>query len=572
MRKKRILWLNEASFLHTGYSVYGNEVMQRLHKTGKYELAELGAYGHPAPLDHEVAGFIKNYGPPNMFDIPWRYYGNLPLDIQQEYNEYHSVPTNQFGEWRFERTCLDFKPDIVVDIRDWWMMEFAERSPYRPYFHWTIMPTVDSEPQQEQWLSTFLNADSVLAYSEYGRDVLNKETNNKIKFIDIASPGANLQAYYPIADKDQHKDNFGLDKSINILGTVMRNQPRKLYPDLLEAFSLFIDKYPELSKKTYLYIHTSYPDNGWDIPMFLRRTNLSNKVLFTYKCEACGYVFPSFFQDSKAICRRCNNNAAHLPNTRNGLSDQEMASLFNLFDIYVQYSVCEGFGMPQVEAASCGVPIMAVNYSAMESILKNLGGIPINIDRMFWDAGTSCSRALPDNEDFVNKLAEFLSKPKSIKQKIGRDHWLKVQKYYNYDNVAKIWDKHFDTINITEEGKWKSPPKLHDPNTNIPPNLNNEQFIKWCIANIWGEPEHLSSYTAMKMLRDLNYGEAIRGTGDILFNEASYMGSTQKYQRFTHQDAIGNFIKMAEKRNYFEKLRVGMIQEPKPEFIKRVKI
>lgn len=572
MRKKRILWLNEASFLHTGYAVYGKEVLKRLHDTNKYELAELGCYGHPAPLENEISNFIRDVGSASMFDIPWRYYGNLPLNIQKEMDEYASIPTNQFGEWRFERTCLDFKPDIVVDIRDWWMLEFVERSPYRPYFHWTIMPTVDSAPQQEQWLNTFMNADSVMTYSEYGRDILKQESNNKIKFVDVASPGANLSIFHPYPDKSQHKESFGFDsKSTNIVGTVMRNQARKLYPDLFEAFADFLERYPNIGNKTYLYIHTSYPDNGWDIPMFLRKTNLSNKVLFTYKCNACGYVFPSFFQDARAVCRRCSSPSAQLPNTRNGLTDQEMASIFNLFDIYVQYATCEGFGMPQVEAAACGVPVMATNYSAMESIVNNLGGIPINVQRMYWDSGTSCSRALPDNNDFVQKLADFLSKPSSIRQKIGRDHWAKTNKLYNYDRVSKIWEKHFDSIDITEEGKWSSPPRIHDPVYNIPEGLNNEQFIKWCISNIWGEPDHMNSYTAMRMLRDLNYGEAIRGTGDVFFNEASYLSVNNKYAPFRHQDAAQNFTRLAEKRNYYERLRMGIIKEPKPEFIKRVK-
>lgn len=569
MRKKKILWVNEASFLNTGYSVYGREVLKRLYDTDKYEIAELGSYGHPAPLDHELGGFIHDFGPPQMLDIPWRYYGNLPLNIKQEMEEYGAIPTHQFGEWRFEHTCLDFKPDIVVDIRDWWMMEFEERSPYRPYFHWTIMPTVDSAPQQEQWLSTYLNADGVFAYSEYGRDVLLSETNNKIKFIDVASPGANLKILHPFPDKAKHKDNLGLLPDNLIIGTVMRNQARKLYPDLLEAFSLFLQKNPELGVKTYLYLHTSYPDNGWDIPMFLRRTNLTNKVLFTYMCDHCGHVFPSFFQDAKAVCRRCGASDAHMPNTRKGLSDHEMKLIYNLFDVYVQYSVCEGFGMPQVEAAACGVPVMAVDYSAMESIVDNLNATPIKVDRMFWDSGTHCSRALPDNEDFAKKLADLLNKPSTVRNKIGRDQWLKVQKLYNYDRIAKIWEKYFDSLEL--ENKWELPPRLHQPNLNIPRGLTNEEFIRYCIINIWGEPERVNSYMGSRILRDLNYGEAIKGTGDVFFNEASYLSHNQRFQKFTHDDAIQSFIRLAQKRNYYEQLRMGMIKEPMPEFIKRVK-
>lgn len=44
MTKKRILVDNEASFLATGYSNYGRELLTRLHNTGEYEVFELGSY------------------------------------------------------------------------------------------------------------------------------------------------------------------------------------------------------------------------------------------------------------------------------------------------------------------------------------------------------------------------------------------------------------------------------------------------------------------------------------------------------------------------------------------------
>jgi WD40 repeat protein len=46
---------------------------------------------------------------------------------EEIHKQYQSMPTAQFGELAFEPTCLDFKPDIVCDIRDFWMMDFAER-------------------------------------------------------------------------------------------------------------------------------------------------------------------------------------------------------------------------------------------------------------------------------------------------------------------------------------------------------------------------------------------------------------------------------------------------------------
>ena len=45
MRKKRILFCSEATFLNTGYATYTREILKYLHGTGKYEIAEMASYG-----------------------------------------------------------------------------------------------------------------------------------------------------------------------------------------------------------------------------------------------------------------------------------------------------------------------------------------------------------------------------------------------------------------------------------------------------------------------------------------------------------------------------------------------
>ena len=185
-RKKKILLCNEASFLNTGYATYGRELMKRLYASDKYELAELSTYA--------------SYGDERFSQLPWKTYSNLPdPNNQEEANLYGSNITYQFGEFKFEYVLLDFQPDIVVDIRDWWMLEFEERSPFRGLFYWAIMPTVDAEPQNEQWLATYASADAVFNYSDWGYELLKKEGGGNIKCLGSAPPSSDA-AYVPVAD------------------------------------------------------------------------------------------------------------------------------------------------------------------------------------------------------------------------------------------------------------------------------------------------------------------------------------------------------------------------------------
>lgn len=112
-RKRRVLFVGEASFLATGFSTYWNEVLKRLHSMGEFELFEIGSYAHGD--DHRCQ------------QIPWKFYPVAPPQNNQEAMREYQIdcngrfPTRQFGEGIFSDVCLDCRPDLVFDIRDFWM-------------------------------------------------------------------------------------------------------------------------------------------------------------------------------------------------------------------------------------------------------------------------------------------------------------------------------------------------------------------------------------------------------------------------------------------------------------------
>ena len=397
MGKKRVLVVSEAHYLHSGFGTYGNELLKRLAKTDKYELAEFAAYG--------------KYSSVNNLD--WLFYANMPEDDEKA-EGYDPNGAAQFGAWRFDRVCLDFKPDIVLSYRDPWMDTFIKSAPVRPYFHWVWMPTVDSEPQKQEWVHTFAETDALFVYSEFGQRVLEKQATKNINIIGCASPGIDPNIYKPVLNKKAHKESFGLDPDCFIVGTVMRNQKRKLFIELMKSFRIFLDNAPkELANKTYLYLHTSYPEkNGWDIADGIISTNLSGKVLMTYRCRQCGSFDLGFFEGPITKCTKCGVFASQCPNVTFGLEIPDLVKIYNLFDLYVQYAICEGFGMPQVEAGACGVPVAATNYSAMEDTLHWLKGYKINVETMARELETNAERAYPDN----NHLAKIIEKHLSLSE------------------------------------------------------------------------------------------------------------------------------------------------------------
>lgn len=500
MRKKRILWCGEASFLNTGFAIYAKEILRRLWSTQKYEIAEFASYGE---VDDD-----------RRFGLPWTYYGNMPSKTEGR-GVYDSVPSYQFGQWRFEEVCLDFKPDIVCDVRDWWMIQHEMTSALRDYYRWVIMPAVDCHPLREECVEMLLDADTILSYSEYGRDVINKSTYGLgVETADICSPAASPQ-FSPVQDKKAHKENIGFMDGVKIIGTVMRNQKRKLFPELIKSFADFVETCPKESKNTFLYLHTSYPDIGWDIPRLIKESGVSSRILLTYHCsnDMCKQWFPSFYRGESIFCSSCGKKTAFLANPMTNLPDSELSKIINLFDIYVQYSICEGFGMPQVEAAMCGVPVISVDHSAMSSVIKNIGAIPIRPAVTFRELETHGNRAYPDNKILTRELKKFFSLPKSVREKKGRDMYVNAKERYSWDRTAKKWENTIDSLDpVSESFSWDSQPKILPAASDGPENINDmcsDDLVKWGILNVLRDPSKMNSLLHLGLSKKLDSGVSV---------------------------------------------------------------
>ena len=550
MRKKRILFCSEATFLNTGYATYTREILNYLHSTGKYDIAELASYG--------------TTGDPQAEGIPWRFYGVVPPNEapQAQKDEYNSKPTNQFGEWIFEQVCLDFLPDVVCDIRDFWMLDFAERSPYRPYFKWCIMPTVDARPQARQWIATYEGADACLSYSDWAGGILSDQSGGKINYIGCAPPSAH-PAYMPVADKELHKVNVGIAPSHKVIGTVMRNQRRKLFPDLFEAFRKFLDSSED--KNYYLYCHTSYPDLGWDIPELIHQHKLSSKVLMTYICKETGRPFPSLFKGALAQSPFTGKRSAVVCSVKDGASYEDLASIINCFDLYVQYANSEGFGLPQVEAAACGIPVMSTDYSAMESEVRKLGGIPLKPKALYKELETGCFRAVPDNDLAAKEMLKFFSLSDEERAEMGKQSRKNFEEKYQWNLSGKVWEEYFDSFEIPPiEQTWMSPPRIRNPEPKppqIPPNATHEGLAKWLISNVLCEPERLNTFFEARLCRDLAYQSTTGTTGGMYFNESSaaFDGIATR-NPFNFDIAYEHMSALCQRRNQWESARVQRFQ------------
>lgn len=181
--------------------------------------------------------------------------------------------------------------------------------------------------------------------------------NNK-HLIHYVPHGINPETYKPLTKKDDvykevYERVYGKSKYEFVVGFISRNMWRKNPTNLILGFRAFCDSLPkEKSKKCALVLKTEpIAEHGTDL-IAIQRT---------------------FTPDYNVIINNDNWNF------------QQMNALYNTFDVYVNCSSNEGFGLGVAEAMMAGVPICATVTGGLQDQMGFVDnkGKPMEFSRDF---------------------------------------------------------------------------------------------------------------------------------------------------------------------------------------------
>ncbi len=546
--KKRVLLVAEFSLLNTGFSVMNHDILSRLMDSDKYEVAEFASY--------------VNDDDPRVTELPWKVYPVQPSKNNVKENEIYqkNYATAQFGSERFENVVLDFKPDIVFSYRDYWHDEFITKSPYRHLFHYVWSACIDSEPPKEEWISTFSTVDTVTSYTDWGLNVIKNYGRGRVNCADFNTmPGVDLSIFKPM-DKESVRGDFGLEKDATIFLTVMRNQPRKLFPEMIRAFMNAIDKmYSEGMKdeadKTYLYLHTSNTDVGFDLEKEVMRYNASNKILFTYICDNCRHVYPSFNRGVLCNCPNCGHLKSHTSNTSVGPDRNKMSEIYNIADMYVQASIAGALEIPIIEAKACGLPVITSDYAAPYE-LNEMGGVFGTLPTIgFKQEGvreTGQLRAIIDCDKLTDYILEYFNTNPNKLIKLGQESYSVAKEYHNSNLTAEKWMSIFDSVDNKNSKRWFDKPNVIKFDIDdLPQNIDDSSFVKYCFSRYLPPAHQLRSLLPEKeTLRDM-----------YLKGEEISPGNIQPLGRKYISNVL---VPIVERFNHFEQHRYNeLVLKPK---------
>jgi len=157
--------------------------------------------------------------------------------------------------------------------------------------------------------------------------------------------GVDCSVFRPLADDERAaaRDQLGVPRDAFVISVVAANKgtdpPRKAWGEHLEAFARFHAKHPD----SMLLAHTmAAAPNDWglDLRPLLTNLGIADAVMFS--------------DDYAQVC---------------GLySDEYIAKLIGLSDVYSNPSYGEGFGLGALQAQACGVPVIVGDNSAQSEL------------------------------------------------------------------------------------------------------------------------------------------------------------------------------------------------------------
>lgn len=530
MEPKKVFLCSEFTCLNTGYASYYREIAWALYKAG-HEVVELAGYGDSNNIEHIQMAQT----------CPWPIYLNIPDKRDEEacraYDQQEAFSHDaKFGSWQFDNLIMKERPDIVISIRDPWYDKFIVESPLAKYITIILSPTVDAKWQRGDWLDIFKRADVVTSYNKWAEDALRTQYSGE-NLVEHIPPAPN-SVYKPI-NKEKCRATLGLPLDKKILLTVMRNQGRKRFPELFEAFSAL------KRKDAVLYCHTHHQDRGWDIAKLLLQCNVQDKVYFTYICKCCNAFKADIFNYTKR-CEGCSGEMS-ICSVVDGIKDEDLNIVYNSCDLYVQYSSNEGMGIPQLEAAAAGKKTLAINYSAQEDINDKLVSQKLNPLYLQVDISSSCKRAVPNNKEFTDLLDQDETWEYSEAEVLS-----KLNEHYGWTKTGQKW---VDLVeSITPKNKWFDRPNIKEPvSFEKIQHLDNVEFVKACISYVAHMPELLGSYIHGEMLDHLQAGHFIP-EDKFKFQKAQFMVPIQKKSVYDRLKVL------RERTNVWERKRLEQNQ------------
>lgn len=312
-----------------------------------------------------------------------------------------------------------YKLDVLIGFMDAFALEYLNNIniPVIGYI------PIDG-PFTEKWKHFLRNYFRIVAYSEFGyNELLKFFPPSKVHYIQH---GISSDIFKPMENRDEIREEFEKEYNIPTDAVLYVNVganigPRKELPLLMYTFKRFVE---EGYDNAYLFMHTNafspFP-KGYDLIQWRIMLDMEKHIHFP----------------------------KHNPIV-NPTSNEKLAEIYNAGDVYVQNSVAEGFGLPIVEAMSCGTPVITPWNSAQIELVKGHGWITENVPKdVYFQVPVYVPQLthypVPNQNSLLDNLKKSYESP-DLREKYGREARQFVLKRHSWDVVMAKWFRFLDEV------------------------------------------------------------------------------------------------------------------------------
>ena len=401
--KIKIFTIGDHPLSPSGVGTQSRYMIEGMLKTGKYEFVSFGgAISHP---DHN------------------------PQKTEQWNDEWIIWPVDGYGSPDMVRAMIhQQKPDILWFMTDprfysWlWQIENEVRT-HLPMVYYHVWDNYPYPTFNRPW---YLSNDHVACISRLTYDIVQTVVPEvESSYIPHAVDPELFKPLPPDLVKKFRQEKEMDDKFICFWNS--RNARRKQTGTLIWWFKEFLDKVGH--DKACLIMHTDTKDqNGQDLDAIIHELGLVNgEVLFS----------------------------------RDKISAQDLAMVYNSADLTINISDAEGFGLSTLESLSCATPILVNMTGGLQDQVTD-GEKWFGIGLEPSSKAIIGSQDVPfiyedrlNKDDFVEGLHKLYKMDPQERENLGKAGRAFVQDRFSFDKYIATWDDLFSRI-YDEKGSWET--------------------------------------------------------------------------------------------------------------------
>jgi glycosyltransferase involved in cell wall biosynthesis len=481
MKKKKVVLHTDYSLAKTGFGRNARAILSHLWKTGKYDLV------------HYCCNY--SYSNPELQKTPWKTVGCLPDNPQETHNYLNSFRPEErdyryrqmnYGDYMLDRVILEERPDVYIATQDIWGINYAVDRFWFKNISSVLWTTLDSRPLLQQAIDVAPKTKHYWMWSNFATKDMHALGHKHVSTVH----GAIDERYFhrlPDEERLKLRTANNIPQNAFIIGFVFRNQLRKSVPNLLEGYSIWKKKRPNI--KSYLLLHTNFSE-GWPVHDLAKEYGVPlNEILTTHVCHQCKNYEVKEFKGQHVDCRFCGTKGVQpcqehpegrgqqTTNILFGVSESHLNEVYNLMDVYCHPFTSGGQEIPIQEAKFAELITLVTNYSCGEEMCEpEAGSIPLEWNE-YRENGTNFRKASTCPKSIAAKIDDVFLMSPTTRATMGKKARQWALDNFSVEGVGKQIEAFLDSCPLANYDFVEKQNELKNPDAQIPSIQKDSQWL-----------------------------------------------------------------------------------------------